>query len=111
MISTNYRYLALAIENLLDNANKFTQNGNIKHGYEVNQKRKQIQISVTDTECGIPIKKQEKVFKRFMKLDTFQSRNGLRLYLFRIIIKRLSGKIRIDPEYTGGNRMLINLPI
>lgn len=52
---TNTTYLSLVIENLLNNANKFTQRGEIR--LTVGMNRNQVEIDVTDTGCGIPIEK------------------------------------------------------
>ena len=101
----------MVIEHLLNNANKFTEEGVIALGYKVNLSKNQICISVTDSGCGIPKEKQEEVFNRFSKLDTFVPGNGLGLYLCRLIVKRLDGEIKIDPEYTDGTRVVVNLPM
>lgn len=111
LIPTNEQYLTLVIEHLLSNANKFTEKGEIILGYKINQKQNQIAISVTDTGCGIPKDKYDEVFNRFSKLDTFVPGNGLGLYLCRLIVKRLNGEVKIDPDYTEGTRMVVNLPI
>lgn len=111
MISTNAQYLTLVIEHLLSNANKFTEKGQILLGYKVNLSQDRIFISVTDTGCGIPKEKHEEVFNRFSKLNTFVPGNGLGLYLCRLIVKRLGGEIKIDPDYTEGTRIIVSLPI
>lgn len=107
---TNGTYLSLVIENLLNNANKFTQQGEVKLAVGMSQSRKQIEIDVTDTGCGIPVEKQKEVFQRFAQLDTFTQGNGLGLYICRVIIDRLSGSIEIDPTYTNGSKFVISLP-
>lgn len=109
-ISTNEQYLSLVIENLLNNANKFTESGNICLGIWLDKSKSRLQISVTDTGCGIPPEKREIVFHRFSKLDEFAQGNGLGLYLSRLIITRLSGNIFVDPAYTQGARLVIRLP-
>lgn len=111
MITTNVQYLTIVIEHLLSNANKFTEKGQITLGYTINEKQDKISINVTDTGCGIPKDKYEEVFNRFSKLDTFVPGNGLGLYLCRLIVKRLNGEIKIDPNYTEGTRMIVTLPI
>lgn len=111
IIPTNAQYLTLVIEHLLGNANKFTEKGQITLGYNLNPTENKIQISVTDTGCGIPKEKFEEVFNRFSKLDTFVPGNGLGLYLCRLIVKRLDGEIKIDPDYKAGTKMIVILPI
>lgn len=111
LISTNEQYLALVIENLLSNANKFTQEGDVTLEFQMDKAASNLRIAVTDTGCGIPADKQEEVFERFSKLNSFIPGNGLGLYLCRLIVTRLSGKIAIDPEYNTGTRVVINLPV
>lgn len=111
ILVTNAQYLALVIENLLNNANKFTQNGDVTLEYHTDNAAGCLQISVTDTGCGIPLEKHEQVFGRFTKLDSFVPGNGLGLYLCQVIVKRLAGKIAIDPEYIAGTRIVVSLPM
>lgn len=111
IIPTNAQYLTLVIEHLLNNANKFTENGQITLGYNLNESEDKIFINVTDTGCGIPKEKYDVVFNRFSKLDTFVPGNGLGLYLCRLIVKRLDGEIKIDSNYKEGTRMIVCLPI
>ena len=107
-IRTNILYLSQAISHLLDNANKFTENGEIilecrRNGIG------QLVIRVMDTGIGIPADKQEWIFERFTKIDDFKPGTGLGLYVSRLIIKRLGGTIQVDPEYTGGASFVITL--
>lgn len=110
-IQTNAQYLTQVIEHLLNNANKFTEKGHIILSYKADKAQNKISICVTDTGCGIPKEKYEEVFNRFSKLDTFTPGNGLGLYLCRLIMKRLTGEIKIDPGYTAGTRMIVTLPM
>lgn len=108
IVPTHARYLALVLENLLDNAAKFTRQGSIV--LSCRKEGDKLVLDVTDTGSGIPPEKHEEVFERFTKLDTFSKGNGLGLYICRLVIRRLSGEIYIDPGYTGGTRIVIVLP-
>lgn len=110
-VSTNEQYLSLVIENLLNNANKFTDEGTVSLAVRFDKAQRVFEISVTDTGCGIPAEKREEVFRRFSKLDEFAQGNGLGLYLSRLIVRRLSGSIFVDPNYTDGARLIIRLPV
>lgn len=110
-VRTHENYLSLVITHLLDNALKFTETGSITLSYHMDAVRHKLILSVTDTGCGIPIEKQEHVFERFSKLDSFMQGNGLGLYLCRLIVTRLSGTICIDSSYTSGTRVVIELPV
>ncbi len=110
-ISTNEQYLSLVIENLLNNANKFTEKGSITLKMWIDKAQRRLRIDVIDSGCGIPKEKAEIVFERFSKLNDFTQGNGLGLYLSRLIIKRLSGEIFVNADYTGGTNMIIYLPL
>lgn len=109
-IPTNAFYLKQVIDHLLSNANKFTEKGSITLSYQSDVSNKFITIYVADTGCGIPVEKQEEVFKRFFKLDSFTQGNGLGLYLCHVIVRRLGGEIKVDTHYTAGTRMIVRLP-
>lgn len=111
MISTHAKYLGLVIGELLDNANKFTERGYIKLGYNVNDASGDLNIVISDTGCGIPVEKHDSVFERFVKLDDFTQGNGLGLYLCQLIMTRLGGNVYIDKEYNNGSRFVITLPL
>lgn len=108
VVPTHARYLSLVLENLLDNAAKFTGQGNIILGCR--KEGDNLVLDVTDTGCGIPSEKHKEVFGRFTKLDTFSKGNGLGLYICQLVVKRLSGEIFIDPDYTEGTRIVVVLP-
>lgn len=108
-IPTNERYLSLVIENLLDNAYKFTEQGHVC--ISCSQQEGHAVISVADTGCGIPAESRQIVFERFTKLDSYKQGSGLGLYLCKTIVRRLSGRIYIDPDYTAGTRIVVELPL
>ena len=110
VFSTHAKNLSLVLENLLRNAAKFTQEGYITLEL-IKENSGGIRIQVTDTGCGIPLDKQEMIFERFTKLDSFVQGNGLGLFLCRLIISRLMGTIRVDASYTSGARFIISLPV
>ena len=61
-VSTNELYLSLVIENLLDNANKFTDSGSITLKMRLDKAQSKLRIEVTDTGCGIPPEEREEIF-------------------------------------------------
>ena len=109
-IRTNALYLSQTIAHLLNNANKFTENGQITLKCHRSEKG-QLVIKVTDTGIGIPADKQEWVFERFTKLDDFKSGTGLGLYICRLIVNRLGGSIYIDHEYVEGTSIVMIFPL
>lgn len=100
------------ITNLLNNALKFTPAGGIiTLSIEKDEENKKLLFSVTDTGCGIPEDKQEKVFERFEKLDEFKQGTGLGLSICRLITQHMEGEIWIDKSYKKGTRFIFSLPI
>ena len=108
---THAQYLSLLLRSLLNNANKFTQEGSICLACNCNKEEKKIIISVADTGCGIPVDKQEYIFQRFTKLDTFTHGNGLGLYLCRLIARHMNGNIQIDPGRSQGAKFIFTIPM
>lgn len=96
--------------NLLINATKFTPQGSIILGLEM-QSEEFALFSVTDTGCGIPLEKQSKIFNRFEKLNEGDQGTGLGLSICQLIIERIGGKIWIDSTYTDGCRFYFTHPV
>lgn len=101
------------IGSLLDNACKFTQQGEIELSYETEDtdKGKMALISVRDTGPGIPPREAENIFKRFYKLNEKSAGEGLGLPLCRILARRHGGDVRLDTAYKKGSRFLFVLPV
>lgn len=98
--------------NLLTNAAKFTDRGEINLSYVLEEDRKHVRIAVTDTGKGIPPEKQATIFKRFEKLDDYKPGVGLGLSICSIIAEHLSGPdaIFLDSSYTTGARFVFIHP-
>lgn len=111
MVLTNRTYFSLVLSHLLANSSKFTEKGSITIAYRLDNGKNQATFTITDTGCGIPADKQEWIFERFTKANNFVPGSGLGLYLCRLILKRLNGKIKVDSTYTDGARLVITMPI
>ena len=111
MINSNGERISQVLENLLNNASKFTHNGTVTLKYELIEQKKQLIFTVTDTGIGIPVDEQEHVFGRFVKLDDFSQGTGLGLSICRIIAEKLGGYLIIDKEYTQGTRFIFSVAI
>lgn len=111
IILSNPERITQVLTNLVHNAAKFTSHGSIDIAYSVNEAERKIEISVTDTGIGIPKEKQEVVFERFYKMNSFTQGTGLGLSICRSIAEKLGGSLRIDSSYTNGCRMVLTLPL
>lgn len=110
LLYTDEHRLAQILINLLTNAAKFTAKGSITLAFEVQESRKQVVFSVTDTGTGIPLDKQEAVFNRFEKIGQKKG-TGLGLAICRQIAMIFGGTITLDPTYTEGARFVFVHPI
>jgi len=111
MIMNDANRLMQIIGQLLRNAIRFTNQGNIIVDYQINEIKQTLQISVSDTGPGIPIEKQEEVFERFYKLNEFTQGTGLGLSIARTISEKMGGTLNIDKYYTSGSRFILTLPL
>ena len=110
IIPTNVFYMTRVIDNLLQNAAKFTVAGSVTLSCEKDDSQRRLRIRVADTGIGIDPDKREWVFERFAKVDPFKPGSGIGLYLCRLIVTRLGGEIRVCPEYRAGCCIDIVLP-
>ena len=110
VIPTNETYMTRVIDNLLQNAAKFTAAGSVTVCCDKDDRTRKLRIRVTETGIGIAPDKQEWVFDRFTKVDSFKPGSGIGLYLCRLIVTRLGGAIRVCPDYRAGCCIEITLP-
>lgn len=108
-IKTDKHKIEQVLGNLLVNAKKFTDNGQISVILDASED-KEINISVTDTGQGVPADKAEQIFDRFTKLNAFKQGTGLGLSICKNLIEKLGGRIWLDTNYTGGARFVFTLP-
>lgn len=90
------------LNNLLHNALKFTQNGEVEVSYQIDKSRKELILYVRDTGPGISSELKEKIFERFYKVDNFTQGAGLGLSLCRILAGQLGARVYLDDNYQEG---------
>jgi PAS domain S-box-containing protein len=111
------------ILNLLNNAIKFTKEGEIgvcvspsagkKTGKKSKEDRYAVQISVQDTGIGIPPEKQKLIFETFTQADSSTTRRyggtGLGLAITRALVEKMSGSIWVESEVGEGSEFTFTL--
>jgi len=107
-IYTEKNRLMQVLNNLLNNAAKFTKQGSITFGYELRDK--QLYFYVTDTGSGIPADKVDAIFGRFVKLNSFAQGTGLGLSICQTIVEHMGGKIGVNSEEGKGSTFWFTLP-
>jgi len=106
--------IKILIQNLVDNALKFSLPDSDPVDVRLHADNDQIQIIVDDDGPGIPTDKIEKVFEPFVKLDLargHRSGYGLGLNLCHRIVQAHGGTIGIMARDNRGTRVLVSLPL
>ena len=109
-IRTEKNRLTQVITNLVNNAIKFTHRGSIRFGYGEDAEAGMLRFYVADTGTGIPSDKIDKVFGRFVKLDTFAQGTGLGLSISQMIVEKLGGRIGVESEEGKGATFWFTIP-
>lgn len=105
------------ITNLVGNAVKFTDTGHVL--IEVTGKLRgeiaEVEISVTDTGCGIPDDKIHSVFEEFEQVDGSAARRhdgaGLGLAISKRMVEAMGGEIRLESQVAIGSKFVVRLPL
>lgn len=105
--------LGQIITNLVSNAVKFTEHGEI--GIDVTEEERQenricLKFFVRDTGIGISAENQEKLFEAFTQSDSSTTRQfggtGLGLTICRKLVEMMSGKIWVESKYGVGSTFI-----
>lgn len=110
-IYTDKKRLMQVITNFINNALKFTNEGQIILEYRHKAESNEIEFAVTDTGMGIAPDKVDQVFDRFVKLNSFSKGTGLGLSICRSIIEHLGGTIGAESEIGVGSRFWFTHPL
>lgn len=108
-IHTDKHRISQVLNNLINNALKFTKTGEVKVGYDILDEDT-IRFYVKDTGIGIHKDKIHTVFDRFVKLNHFVQGTGLGLPICKNIVEQLQGNIGVESEYGKGTCFWFTLP-
>ena len=109
-ICTDKQRVRLILEELLDNANKFTHQGIITVSCS-QPDDKTVAITVSDTGIGIAKADREMIFAQFAKVDLFTEGVGLGLPLSKRAAQRIGGDLVLDPKRQEGASFILTIPI
>jgi signal transduction histidine kinase len=111
-IITDREKLYAILTNLVKNAIKYTEKGEIGIGYY--KKDKYLEFYIKDTGIGIAKDRQEAIFKRFIQADISDKMArqgaGLGLSISKAYVEMLGGKIWVESEEGFGSTFYFNLP-
>ena len=110
---TDKYLLTEIIKKLLDNAMKFTHQGEIEFGYRMDGKAR-ICFFVKDTGIGIEPQNVDRIFERFLQVDNKRTRKyegtGLGLSIAQHYAMLLKGKINVKSEVDKGSEFYFSIP-
>jgi signal transduction histidine kinase len=106
--------LQLALQNLIDNALKYTSVGGII-GVQARTQQGELVVSVQDTGVGIPVNQHTRVFSKFFRGDNVMRMQtegtGLGLFITHDIIVQHKGRIWFESNEGRGTTFYFALPI
>lgn len=115
VMKTDTEKLKRILQNLIDNAVKFTDEGCITVAAELQPGHERIDFTVRDTGEGIAADKVNEIFEIFHQLDSSVTRShggiGLGLYIVKQLTALLRGSITVRSEPGRGSAFTVSLPL
>jgi PAS domain S-box-containing protein len=114
LLSDNFQLRQILL-NLVGNAVKFTENGQIRVEADYSTFEKVLEIRVIDNGIGMAAQDLDRIFEDFVTLDTSYARaadgTGLGLGITRRIVENLGGNIAAESELGKGSLLRVRLPM
>lgn len=114
-LNTDANLLHMIFQNLVANAVAYSKNkGSIKITLKHSKKDRAYLITVQDEGCGIPATEQDKIFSKLFRaknvLEKSPSGIGLGLYIVKMAVEKLKGKVWFKTEESKGTTFFVSLP-
>ena len=113
VINSDKYLIKKILQHLIDNSIKFTKQGFIEIGYNLNDN--EVLLYVKDSGVGINPENIQKLFEYFMQEDVSNTRgyegNGLGLTIVDGYVKKLGGEINVESKKGEGSNFTIKLPV
>lgn len=107
------QYIRMAIENVVSNAIKYTQEGG-KIDITLKENNQNVILEVRDTGVGVADEDMHLLFNKFSRihndLSTTASGSGLGLYLVKKVVESHKGSVTFDSVLGEGSKVKITLP-
>jgi signal transduction histidine kinase len=105
--------LRQVLGNLIDNAIKYSpEGGDVR--LSVKPAGESVRFAVADSGLGIPRPEANRIFEKFYRLDPDMTRGiggtGLGLYIARELVRRVKGRIWVEPNYGRGSVFFVEVP-
>ena len=106
--------LRIILENLINNAVKFTDEGTIRISARQTADRKRIEFEVADSGIGISKETVPFIFEKFRQADSSSTRQrggvGLGLHIVRVFAEALGGTVSVQSQRGEGSTFTLVLP-
>ena len=115
LISGNSVHLSQVLMNLISNACKFTENGDVYIRAETindGETNSEIRFTIKDTGLGIPEKMKQSIFEEFSQVNTLNYDNqgsGLGLPIVKKLLAQLNSDIELESELGKGSTFTFTL--
>ena len=107
--------LTIILQNLINNAIKFTDKGSIQVSTRWRADKKALELEVADTGAGIPEEALPIIFDKFRQVDSSITRVhggiGLGLHIVKAFTEMLGGTIAVKSELNKGSTFTLTLPL
>lgn len=118
-VAADENKLRVVLENLLDNALKYTAVGGkvavAVSDRKINSAGLQIEITITDSGIGIPAEDKSKIFGKFFRAENAIRQepdgSGLGLYMSKDIVEKHGGTLSYESAPAGGTIFRLVLPL
>ncbi len=99
--------------NLIGNALKFTDKGEVK--VELGLLKNEVIVSVLDTGVGIEKSDLGNIYRKFFRAENWETRKtsgaGLGLYIVKVLVERLGGRVGVSSEIGKGSKFYFTVPL
>jgi len=114
-ISTDGAKLKIILRNLINNALKFTERGEIRVTVRYHGRQNTVEFSIKDTGIGIDRVDTDLIFHKFWQADVAKIKDhggmGLGLYIVREFCELLGGSITVDSHLGHGSEFKVTMPV
>ena len=114
MVETDGDKLKHILQNLIDNAIKFTEEGEIVVSASYDHPREELSLIVADTGTGIAAENIPHLFEMFSQCDSSETRlhggAGIGLYIVKNLTERLRGRVEVASKPGRGSTFTVTIP-
>jgi PAS domain S-box-containing protein len=108
-------YFIEIVNNLIDNAIKYTNEGSITIDININKQFNYFEIKISDTGIGIPKEKINIIWEAFRQISEGLNRNfegtGLGLTIVKKATELMKGDVKVESEENKGSTFIVHLPL